>query len=274
MSLWCLIVESEHPPRRIDPDEETSLAEQLDVASKEDSDEDLTAAHFRTYVRELDQILARATAPTPSRRPTLAVFAQQLRNWIEGVKLRDEFQAYVESAQDSERRTLRWLVEFSRHDTSLGRPMFDLDDQNAPSPVESLTNTRFFDALEGLRDQFLMEGENQLTFGAGLWWKVYPTSHGVEEVLGQRELEAEVLPLVRQLAQVHRIDVIEISGDAESIDFAGLRFSPANLYFLLRYMGEKNLIEYNHEYAGGNTALLLGLRLTSVGRNWAAARGI
>jgi hypothetical protein len=113
----------------------------------------------------------------------------------------------------------------------------------------------------------VVEGVPDLVRGRG-------GSYGVEEVLGHRELEAEMLPLVRQLARGQRIDVIEVSGDAESIDFGRLRLSPANLYFLLRCMREKNLIDYNEDYASGNTALLLGLRLTSLGRNWAAARGL
>ncbi len=75
MSLWCLVKESDDPPRQIEPRGIMSLTRQLGVPAPVSDPyviEDREAVEYRHHVGELDTILAAATASEPTARPTLA----------------------------------------------------------------------------------------------------------------------------------------------------------------------------------------------------------
>jgi hypothetical protein len=269
MSLWCLVRGSDDPPRRIEPHGVMSLTRQLAVpppASDPSAVEGREEAEYRTHIRELDAILAAATADDPAARPTLACFAQQLSDWDEGIRIRSDLAAYIVESQADEEVVLRWLVAMIRRDRSLGLNVYDVQDPTAPSPVEGLTNHRFSTALEGLVDGFNAVGERFPAYGEPrLWNNVYPTSYGIDEVERERVV-VEALSLLRVLLKQGPIDLLDFMGADEVVTVGNLVMSGPELYFLLRYTRDAALTEFKEQWHGGPGVTVMHLKLTRLGR--------
>lgn len=279
LTLWCLIKGSEHPPRSLTKHGPSSLSRQLAVPVRptnpdpQDPLEDPSDSHRRQYIGELDDILILATTDEPEDRPSLALFAQRLSDWEEGIVLRDDMQAYIEASGHDEELVLKWLVQFGRADVSLGRAMVDVDDLAAESVVSGLTNLRFSHALEGLKGRYLTVAEPWQgdRYEPRHWSRVYPTSHAIDDVERER-VEGEVLPLLREIVVARDLRYFSFDGDNDSVALGSVTRSGAELYFLLRYMEESSLIDYEHRYEMNNGVTLSGVKATSIGRNWVLNR--
>jgi serine/threonine protein kinase len=270
MSLWCLITEKENPPRRLDKNGPDALTEHLNVPPRpiglDAPAEDHAAAERRTHVRELDGILVDATAPYPQDRPALARFAQQLNDWAEGIRIRDGIQQAIAQAEDDEERVLRWLVMWARTDVTLGRKLFDVSEDDAPSPVEGLSNIEFSEALDGLRNGGWTLGEPQLAQRREPWgWsKVYPSIQGVRRIeLGR--VTRDVLPILRHLLLEGAMDSLTIDGDADCT-VGTITLSGAEMYYLLHYLQQSGQITYGQQFMAGNRVFLSGIKLQPHGR--------
>ncbi len=269
MSLWCLVKGSPDPPRRIEPHGVMSLTRQLAVpaaASGPSAVEDPEVVEYRTHIRELDGILATATADDPAARPTLARFAQQLGDWDEGIQVRSDFYAQIVESDAEEEVVLRWLVAMLRRDRSLGLNVYDVQDATAPSPVAGLTNRRFSDALDGLVEDFRAVGERFPENGTPWHWhNVYPTSYGIEQIEHDR-VEVEALPLLRRLMKDGPVDIISFSGADAAVAFGDLEMPAPELYYLLRYMKDSSLVDFDEHWESGPGAILMNLKLTRLGK--------
>ncbi len=274
MSLWCLVRGSDDPPRRIEPHGVMSLTRQLGVpapVTDPHAVEKEETVEYRQHVGELDAILAAATADDPAARPTLARFAQQLRDWDQGVQIRNDFHAYVVQLEADEDTVLRWLVSSSRHDTSLGLSLHDVQDATAASPIEGIDAGRFSAALEELVDTYNAVGERFPEHGeAWHWHNVYPTSHGVEQIERER-VEAETLPLLRFLLKEGPVGILDISGANDAVTFGELLMPGPELYYLLRYLRDASLIEFEEHWYSGPGVLVTHMKLTRLGTMRAAS---
>ena len=270
MSLWCLVMDADDPPRRIEAHGVMSLTRQLAVpppVSDPSAVEDTNAVEYRQHVRELDAVLAAATADDPAARPTLARFAQQLGDWEDGIQIRSEMYAHVVEAKDDENLVLGWLVKAIRHDPSLGLNLYQVRDQTAPSPIKGMNAGRFSNALEGLVDSHKAVGERFPDHGEPWHWNnVYPTSHGIEQIERER-VEVEALPLLRTLFKEGTIEVLkDISGADSAAAFGDVVMPGPELYYLLRYMKEAALVDFDQQWHGGPGVLIMHLRPTRIGR--------
>lgn len=270
MTLWCLVMEKDSPPRRIATGGIASLSRQLAVPERVTdpwTEEDLSLSEYRQHVRELDELLAAATSDDPVDRPTLAKFVAGLENWDYGIGVRDDFQMQIEKSNADEQSLLEWLVRFGRSDTSLGRAMISVENLDEESLVPGMTQLDFSNALDGLVGGRWATAEpivtNRIT--PYHWSHVYPTSFGIDRIERER-LNSEVLPLLREIVRLQQIELLEFSGDDESAALGAVSMAGSELYFLLRYMEGSYLIEYRETYLNNNGVMLLDLKATSIGR--------
>jgi serine/threonine protein kinase len=274
MSLWCALRGSENPPRRIEPHGVMSLTRQLqilppptDASDREAAD----AAELRQQIEELDAILAAATAGEPSARPTLSRFAQQLGDWQAGIEVREGFRAAVAQSQADRELVLRWLVSTARQDRSLGLNVIDVADPASPSPISGLNSGRFSAALDELVETYDVAAERSPERGDPRHWQnVYPTALGIDRV-EQGRVQVETLPILRALLRVGPLDILELSAQEEDVALGESVMPPQELYFLLRYLRESSLVDFDLQWSGGPTAILLHLSLTGLGRARAAS---
>lgn len=270
MSLWCLVKGSDDPPRRIEPHGPMSLTRQLSVLAAPSDPavvEEVNAAEYRTHIGELDAVLASATADDPLARPTLERFARQLSHWEEGIKIRDEFHASVVQSEADEDIVLRWLVSSLRVDPSLGLNVYDVSDANAPSPVDGLDSGRFSEAVDGLTERYYAVGERFPEHGEPRdWSNVYPTGHGIERVERAR-VEVETLPLLRVLLTDGPIEIVSFSGADDAVALGEIVMPGPELYFLLRYMKEASLVDFEQHWEMGPGVIIMHLKLTRIGRS-------
>ncbi len=269
MSLWCLVKGSDDPPRRIEPHGVMSLTRQLAAAPPTDpaAVEDREAAEYHTHIRELDAILAAATADDPAKRPTLARLAQQLGDWDKGILVRSDFYAYIVESEADEEVVLRWLVEMIRTDGSLGLNGYDVQDATEPSSVPGLTNGRLRNALDGLAEDYKIVGERFPEHGEPRHWtRVYPTSLGVKEVEHDR-VEVEVLPLLRTLLTGGPVSILDFMGTDDAVPFGDLVMPGPELYYLLRYARDAALVEFNEQFTFGPGVIVMHLKLTRLGQS-------
>jgi hypothetical protein len=269
MSLWCLVKGSSDPPRRIEPHGPMSLTRQLAVpppVSDPAVADDPEASEYRQHIGELDAILAAATADDPDARPTLQRFAQQLADWEAGIETRKEFHAYVMQSEADEDLVLRWLVSAIRHDRSLGLNAYDVADPTAPSPLPGLSSGRFSDALDGLVESFYAVAERYPRRSSPRGWSnVYPTSFGVERLERER-VEVETLPLLRTLLKDGQVDILDISGADDAVAFGDVVMPGPELYYLLRYLKDASLVDFDQQWHGGPGVIITHLKVTCIGR--------
>lgn len=274
MSLWCLVRGSDDPPRRIEAHGVMSLTRQLGVpapVTDPSAVEERETVEYRQRIGELDAILAAATADDPAARPTLARFAQQLGDWDEGIQIRSDFHSYVVQSEADEDIVLRWLVSSSRHDTSLGLNLYEVKDTTTASPIEGMNAGRFSAALKGLVDSYKAVGERFPENGEPWQWhNVYPTSYGVEQV-EQERVEVETLPLLRILLKDGPGEILDISGASDAVTLGELVMPGPELYYLLRYMRDASLIEFEERWESGPGVLVMHLKLTRIGKMRAAS---
>lgn len=182
MTLWCVINEVERPPRtQIREGSRYALATMVEDVGE---------------YRDLDRLLARATDEDPDRRLGLAAFRDGLRDWIEGIDIREGIMAAYEKSQHDQRRVLRWLVPFVQTDEWLGRHVWDARELEKESPVAGLTNFEFSDALEALKERHLVAGEPgaRREYVADSWTNVYPTGFGIDEIEDEAVMTAARSP--------------------------------------------------------------------------------
>jgi hypothetical protein len=269
MSLWCLVRESDDPPRRIEPNGVMSLTRQLAVpppVTDPTAVEDPGAVEYRTHIRELDAILAASTADDPDKRPALARFAQQLGDWEEGIRVRTDMYRYIVDSEADEEAVLGWLVSTTRYDPLLGLNVYEVRDRAEVSPLAGMNAGRFGDALDGLVESYRAVGERFPERGeAWHWSKVYPTSYGIDQVEPER-VEVETLPLLRTLVKDGPVDVMDITGSNPAVTFGASVMPGPELYYLLRYLREAGLVDFEEQWESGPGVLVMHLKATRIGR--------
>lgn len=151
-SLWRLAVEEDYPPRgQIRAGDAKSLALLFPA---------------EPYIGRLAALIEGATSTTPDRRPTLALFASQLTDWLATRSDVNEFEAEYEASETRKLAVLRWLVDHVRSE-----PVFDTlpyatpSDLDAPSEVAGLTEREVGAALVELIEERLVDGDAQYAFG-------------------------------------------------------------------------------------------------------------
>jgi len=258
MTLWCVVLERDRPPRiQVGSDSRYSLASMI-----EDSGE----------CRDLDRLLARATAEDPERRPRLQEFTVGLQDWLQGIDIRDGIVRAYEQSLAEQQRTLRWLVGFAPRDDSLGRALFDVTDAEADSAVQRLNNHQFSDALEQLVGRYLVQAKPYYSTATSPdgWSNVYPTAFGVDEIEDEQVMLGRVLPVLRAIHSQGGVQMISLSPEVDA-QLGELHFSASAVFFLLNYLSEKFWVTFDQQYDSGG-ALILNVKLSHIGMN-VLARG-
>jgi hypothetical protein len=121
-------------------------------------------------------------ARAPGSRPTLAQFAQQLRDWLDGREVRDAIVLEAERMRRNRAVLLRWLVARVREEPVFRRLGWEVEEPSAPSGVADLTDGEVSEALADLAERYLIEARPYGGFGRDgpiAWMGIYPTSYGM-----------------------------------------------------------------------------------------------
>ncbi len=259
MTLWCTITENARPPRaQIREGSRYALGAMIEDIGE---------------YRDLDRLLARATDEDPDARLSLSAFRNGLRDWLEGLDIREGVMAAYEKSRQDQQRVLRWLVAFAQTDEWLGRHLWDASDLGGNSPVEGLTNFDFSDALESLKDRHLLYGEGDVRREKvpETWINVYPTGFGVDEIEDETVMYGRAKPLLKEIYQRRGIDILELPNRGAVAEIEDLRMPAPEAFFLLHYLKEKYLIDFDLTWSGGG-GLLVNVKLTTIGLQHLAHR--
>jgi Protein kinase domain len=262
-TLWCIAAEKLHPPRgQIRAAEEDSL--------------DLLLSG-EPYVGQLAGVVQAATSRSPSSRPTLSSFADQLDDWLAARASRGDFAVEFEDAEARKLAVLRWLVQRVRSEPVFDRMAYEIpDDLASPSDVPGLTEGQMCEALLELIEDGAIEGEASYALGRreprdfnGL----YPTLYGIEEIDDLASLTEQAMPLLRAYVQME--DWLSLPKSNEPIEIAGLTLSPAEAHFQMRLLEAQGLLDFRVMHEGGMQTSFADVRTTSDGKRrlYQASRG-
>jgi serine/threonine protein kinase len=255
-SLWQLISGLRQPPRGpILVDGEYGLARAE------------TGEH---HIRQLDLLIAGATSEAPASRPTLAQFAQQLREWLNARETGDALLLEDERMRRNRALLLRWLVAHVREEPEFRRLGWEVQELSAPSGVGDLTDGEVSEAFADLAERYLIDATPHRAFGRDgpfRWTRIYPTSYGIEQVEDPEVLLAQAAPLLRALAE-QRPDYISLPPSGAPIEIGTVKIRPPEAYFLFSFLSDQGLVEFDDRREGARDPLLMNIRVTATGRDW------
>lgn len=255
-SLWQLISGRRHPPRGpILVDGEYSLARLL------------TGEH---HIRQLDILIAGATSETPSSRPTLAQFAEQLGDWLDAREIGDALLFEEERVRRNRAVLLRWLVAYVRDKPVFRSLGWEVQEPSEPSEVGDLTEGDVSEALADLAERHFIEATPHGAFGRDgpfRWTRIYPTSYGIEQVEHPEVLLAQAAPLLRALVE-QRPDYLSLPQSEEPVEIGTVKIAPADAYFFFSFLADQGLLEFDDRREGAGVPLLMNIRVTATGRDW------
>lgn len=246
-TLWCLVTGRENPPGgRIVAGGFWSLERQQDV--------------IEAHVNELDAVLDPATSEDPAERSTMEQLVQGIDAWLEALEIREEIVAQDVQLRRNRNTVQRWLVGWAQTpEARFGRAIIELQEPEAESIVSGLTHSELAEALDGLAQLGMIEGEPVLGQG-GIpiaWSRVFPTFWAIEAIENQRALEAQLAQYMRRLRNSPR-DVLTLIS-AQPNDFGD---TGEQAYFRLRYLRERGYVEFDQLAEGGPDMTLMNVRLT------------
>jgi hypothetical protein len=181
-TLWVLVTQQEAPP-----------VGQIRAGGEYD----LTRYTREGYAGQLSVIIEGATSESPDDRPSLAAFAQQLADWLEGREIRDALVREDERMRRLRARVLRHVVATVRGEPVFGYLLWNIRDPDDPSGIDDLTDGEVGMALDELYEEFFVSGERKRVGGGHYWQHLYPTSRGVFAVEDERVVMAQAAPLLR-----------------------------------------------------------------------------
>jgi hypothetical protein len=254
-TLWCIAVEKLHPPRgQIRAREDDSLA--LLLASE-------------PYVGQLAGLVQAATARSPTSRPRLSEFAEQLDDWLAARASRVDFAVEFEDAEARKLAVLRWLIQHVRREPLFDQMLYEIpDDLDAPADVSGLTEGQMSEALLELIEEGLIEGNASYAFGRREprhFGRLYPTLYGIEEVDSVASLTAQATPLLRAFLAVQ--DWLSLPRSSEPMEIVpGLSLTPAEAYFQMRLLEAQGLLSVRPIHETGGHASFTDVRTTLGGK--------
>lgn len=150
----------------------------------------------------------------------------------------------------------RFVVGHARADHEFGRSLLNLSPADEPV-LAGVANAELAASLVRLRDRGEISGNSdELNPQAPQWWsQLWPAPNMIEEVEGEETLIAELAPLLRALKRQPPAGMY-IDRDQPEVEISGLRFEPAEAYFLLRYGHERGYLDYNESLATGAVTLV------------------
>jgi hypothetical protein len=255
-SLWRLAVERPYPPRgQIRASEQYSLSLLL-------PDE--------TYIATLANLIATATAPTPTERPTLGAFADHLDGWLNSRQTKNEF---VETYMRDEVRNLavlRWVISHVRREPVFEMWLYDVEDPESPSDVEGLSRAQVRDGLTDLIESGFVSGEPGLVLGSRepvFFSHVYPTLYGVAEVDDVDVLTAQAEPLLR--AFLTPADFVALPYSTEPVEVhGGVTRTPPEAYFEMWLLEQLGFLEWRPLSETGGGVTFMDVKATRRGKQW------
>lgn len=254
-TLWCIALEKLHPPRgQIRANEDDSLG--LLLAGE-------------PYVGQLAGLIQAATARTPSSRPPLSGFAEQLEDWLAARASKRDFAVEFEDAEGRKLAVLRWLVQHVRREPVFDVMSYDIpDDLDAPSPVVGLTEGQVAESLLELIEDGAIDGDAQYRMGRREprhFVRLYPTLYGVDAVDSVASVTAQATPLLRAFLTAD--DWLSIPRSNEPVEIvAGLTLCPAEAYFQMRLLEAQGLLSFRPIHETGGHATFADVRTTVDGK--------
>jgi hypothetical protein len=261
-SLWRLATGRRYPPRgQIRAVEEDSLALLL-------PDE--------PYVGQLARLIEGATARSPQARPTLVAFRDQLDDWLESRKTRDDFAANYESGEARNLAVLRWIVDHVRREPVFEGAQYETADLDAPSDIPGLSEGQVCEALLELIERYEIRGEPHLVPGRReplSFSHLYPTTYGLARVEDVDVLIAQATPLLR--AFLTPADFISLPRANELIELpGGLTRTAPEAFFQMRLLESQGLLEFRPLNEIGGHASFMDVRCTAAGKDWLYRSGV
>jgi hypothetical protein len=255
MSLWAIAAGELEPPRHpIEPGGHYGLAK-LQPGQR--------------HIDELDEILAGATAADPAARPRMAELAAAFERWLAGLEASEGFAAEYAALERNKRLLLRWLVEYAHTvECFFGMNMLSAGPLEVPLPL-GLAWEEVSAAFASLYEEGLIRAEPgerpSEPGGPPSWWmNVYPSAHGVEQVLDKVVLIARLAPLLRSLPRHEGYRMQLSRSDTTPDGFDDWKLPPAEYVFLMRQAQAYGLADFSEDAATG-FIWLSNIRLTSRG---------
>lgn len=233
----------------------------------------LTQHSSEPYVGELDEIVTLTTHETPAKRPTLQALAEQLHHWLVGADIRDSVLEEHLRMQANGDAVLRWLVRYVRSKPVFKSLRYDIDNPDEASEISGLTEGEVGEALEDLAGRYLIEADPHHPLGssgAKVFTRVYPTQWGIEEVESRELLLAQAAPILRELVTRKGLDYLSLPPGPTMV--GAVRVDAPEVYFLLTYLESIGYVTFDDRREGAGQPLLLNLKVTPSGREWAATR--
>jgi Protein kinase domain len=254
-TLWRLAVERKYPPRgQIRANEEDSLALLLPG---------------EPYIAQVAGVIEAATSRNPRSRPTLAGFAEQLDDWLDARRVKDEWAVEYEDAEARKLAVLRWLVQQARNEPVFNTMGYEIpSDMDVPSDIPGLTEEQVGTALLELIEDDAVDGEAKHVLGRQMprhFVRLYPTLVGLGMVDSVDSLTAQAMPLLRAFTK--RADGISLPRSHEQVELApGLSLAPAEAYFQMRLLDAQGLLSFRPLRESGGSAMFMDVHTTTVGK--------
>lgn len=256
-SLWRLAAEKLYPPRgQIRANEDDSLTLIL---------------RDEPSIAQLAGLIEIATSRTPSSRPTLAQFADQLDDWLTARATRDAFAIEYESAETRKLAVLRWLTDKVRSEPVFGTLLWYVpDDADTASEVPGLTEGQVADALAELVEEGLVQGKPGHVLGRrgpAYFTNLYPAVRGLSLIYDLDALLSQAAPLLR--AFLDPADWVHLPESADPVVLpGGLRLAPPEAYFQMWLLDSRGLLELKPLNEMGGHVSFMDVRTTARGRRW------
>jgi hypothetical protein len=238
MTLWVLVAGEHSPPRSpIEPGGHFSLGRHCPG---------------QKHVGELDEILARATAADPERRPRMGEFARMLDRWLTNLEAGEGFAAQYAAIERNKRQVLRWIVDYAhRTECFFGMNILSASTHEVDLPP-GIAWEEMSVALEGLHEAGLIDGEPDQHFSPPAdWINVYPTATGAAQVLDEAVIVARLAPLLRSLPREPRWQLRLSRRDTTPDGFDDHKLPPAHYVFLMRIARAHGFADFTeHPFMG------------------------
>lgn len=256
-SLWRLVVEAEDPPRgQIRATDSKSIALLLPN---------------EPYISRLASLIEAATSTAPARRPSLAVLADQLTDWLASRSNIGQFEADFEAGETRRLAVLRWLIDFVRREPVWEYLLFQQSD-DGPQAMPVVPGFSYAEAarslVELIEEGFVAGDAEMFRDGVPAYISnLYPTPSGLRRLEELDAALAQAAPLLR--AFLEPADIV-LPGTSEVVDaHVGVRNRPAEVYFEIRLLSDLHYLEYSTlRETMGTSYTLDDVHTTLAGQRW------
>lgn len=246
MSLWTIVAGEVIPPRHsIEPGGHYGLGKRRQE---------------QNHIDELDEILSAATAADPDERPRMEQLAQRLEAWLGGLETGTGYGGELAALERNKRQILRWTVLYAQTpECFFGMNILSEEHREEASLPKDLTWSQISAAFDALHEEGLLDGkpgDHRCEDGTVQWWmNVYPSAHGVEQVIDTTVLITRLAPLLRSLPRNVGVGMNLSREDQAPDGFDDWKLPPPEYVLLMRQAEAYGLASFTEHAASGSISL-------------------